>query len=92
MTISELVAILVMMELVFSKHAVEQMLNRSIRPHEVELLIAKPDGKISQSRDKQVLFKRFSKRKDNLIATVVVLQKENVLEVITVMHNFEVRK
>ena len=80
------------MELVFSKHAVEQMLKRDISPEEVEMLVLHPDGKVNQSRDKQVLYKRFSKRTDNLIAAVVVSQKANVLEIITVMHNFEVRK
>lgn len=56
------------------------------------MLVAHPDGTFDQSRDKRVLYKRFPKRKDNLIAAVVILQKINVLEVITVMHNFEVRK
>jgi hypothetical protein len=80
------------MELVFSKHAVEQMLKRNISPEEVEMLIKRPDGKVSQSRDKQVLYKHFPKRTDNLIAVVVVNQSANILEVVTVMHNFEVRK
>jgi hypothetical protein len=80
------------MELVFSKHAVEQMLIRHIIPEEVEMLVEHPDGKISQSRDKQVLYKRFSKRTDNLIAVVLVSQKTNVFEIINVIHNFEVRK
>ncbi len=81
-----------MIELVFSKHAVEQMLQRHISPDEVEMLIAHPDGKFDQSRDKKVIYRRFPKRKDNLIAAVVILQKANLFEVITVMHHFEVRK
>ena len=80
------------MELVFSKHAVEQMLKRQITPEEVETIVFHPDGDFSQSRDKQVLYKRFTKRKDNLIAVVVILRKVDVFEIITVMHNFEVRK
>lgn len=79
------------MELVFSKHAVEQMLVRHISPDEVEILVDHPDGSIRQSRDKQVQYKRFPKRKDNLIAAVVVLHKNHRMEIITVMHNFEVR-
>ncbi len=80
------------MELVFSKHAVEQMINRDISPKEVETLVNRPDGRIDQSRDKQVIYKRLPRRKDNLIAAVVILQKANSFEVITVMHNFEVKK
>ncbi len=80
------------MELVFSKHAVEQMLKRNISPEEIEMLVDHPDGSFSQSRDKQVIYKRFPRRKDNLIAAVLVRQKLNTHEVVTVMHNFEVRK
>lgn len=68
------------------------MLKRRIRPEEVEMLVNDPDGEIMQSRDKRVLYKRFSKRNDNLIAAVIVLQGTNSLEIITVMHYFEVRK
>ncbi len=81
-----------MSELVFSKHAVEQMLSRKISPVEVEMLVQHPDGKFDQSRDKQVVFRRFPKRKDNLLAAVIVRQKIDVLGVITVMHHFEVKK
>lgn len=80
-----------MAEIVFSKHAVEQMLARKISPEEVEMVIQDPEGSLEQSRDKQVFYRRFSKRKDNLIAAVVVRQTVNQREVITVMHNFEVK-
>jgi hypothetical protein len=78
-------------ELLFSKHAVEQMLKRSIIPEDVEMIIAKPDGIFEQSRDKQVVYKRFPKRKNNLLAAVIVRQSNYILEVITVMHHFEVK-
>ncbi len=81
-----------MVNLVFSKHAVDQMLKRNIDVEEIEILIDHPDGQFSQSRDKQVLYKRFSKRRDNLIAAVIVSQPTKFLEVITVMHYFEVKK
>jgi hypothetical protein len=81
-----------MKNLVFSRHAVEQMQKRNIAADEVAMIVDHPDGSFAQSRDKQILYKRFSKRKDNLIAAVVVSQTASALEVITVMHNFEVRK
>jgi len=79
------------MELVFSKHAVEQMLKRHISPEEAERLVDHPDGEFAQSKDKKVYYKRFPKRKDNLLAAVVIQQSAKVLEIITVMHHFEVR-
>lgn len=80
-----------MAELLFSIHAVEQMLKRDIQPAEVEKIIASPDGYFEQSRDKRVVYRRFPKRKDNLLAAVIVRQSPLRLEVVTVMHNFEVR-
>jgi hypothetical protein len=80
------------MTLVFFGHAVEQMLKRAIDPKDVEILIAHPDGVIRQSRDKRILYRRFPTRRDNLIAAVVIQQNESILEIITVMHNFEVKK
>ena len=80
------------MALVFSSHAVEQMTKRQISSKQVEVLVHQPDGSFPQSRDKQVLYKRFPKRSDNIIAVVIVSQKLGVSEVITVMHNFEVKK
>ncbi len=79
------------MKLVFSKHAVEQMAKRDISADEVEMLVDHPDGSFKQSRDKQIVYKRFLKRRDNLIAAVIVQQMVNSLEVITVMHNFKVK-
>ena len=80
-----------MVEIVFSKHAVEQMLKRRVVPDEVQVIVSLPDGVVVQSRDKRVVYKRFPKRNDNLIAAVIVYQATKIIEVITVMHNFEVR-
>lgn len=81
-----------MVQLVFSKHAVEQMQKREIGVGEVEIMFDHPDGHLVQSRDKQIIYKRFPKRKNNLLAAVIVAQKAEIMEVITVMHDFEVRK
>ncbi len=79
-------------DLVFSKHATEQMILRMISPHEVEQIVDHPDGSFAQSRDKYVAYKRFLKRRDNLIAAVVLKNHLEMIEVLTVMHHFEVRK
>ena len=79
------------MQIVFSKHAVDQMTVRNINTDDVELILKEPDGIVSQSRDKSVYYKRLKGRLDNLLAVVVVRVGETI-EVITVMHNFEVRK
>ena len=64
---------------------------RNINTDDVELILKEPDGIVSQSRDKSVYYKRLKGRLDNLLAVVVVRVGETI-EVITVMHNFEVRK
>jgi len=42
----------VFVEIKYSSHAVERMIQRNITTQDVELLISDPDGKIKQSKDK----------------------------------------
>ncbi len=78
------------MDIKYTSHAVERMIQRKITPSEVEQTILKPDGKILQSLDKWIFYKKFRNRRDNLVASVAVEKKGNNWEVITVMINFEV--
>ena len=80
------------MEITYTAHAVERMMQRKIFPQEVEILLSKPDGVIKQSLDKFIYFKQFKGRKDNSLAAVTVKVASNCFEVITVMVNFEVSK
>ncbi len=70
------------------------MLERKISVQEVEQIIAKPDGQIKQTKDKTIYYKKLSARKDNLLAAVVVehFASFGVIEVVTVLVNFEVKK
>jgi hypothetical protein len=67
------------------------MLQRNISTAEVELVIAEPDGTIKQSQDKFIYYKKIKGRKDNLIAAVTLIKTKNVIEVLTVMIDFEVQ-
>jgi len=80
------------MEITYTAHAVERMMQRGISPQEVELLLSKPDGTIKQSMDKFIYYKQVKGRKDNTLAAVTVKIENNRFEVITVMINFEVPK
>lgn len=80
------------MEIKYSAHAVERMNERRVSPGEVELIITDPDGKIKQSKDKYIYFKKLKNRRDNLLAAVTVEKTKKYFEVITVMVNFEVKK
>jgi hypothetical protein len=81
------------MKLKFHEHAVQRMQERKISVDEVGQIIEEPDGKIRQSQDKWILYKKLKKRKDNLLAAVIVDRgEEDWIEVITVLINFEVRK
>jgi len=81
------------MELRFHPHAVERMQERKITVAEIETVINSPDGKIRQTKDKSILFRRIAQRSDNLVAVVVVEDHPaNEIEVITVLVNFEVKK
>jgi hypothetical protein len=78
------------MEIKYSSHAVDRMIQRNITTQDVELLITDPDGTIKQSRDKIIFYRKIAHRKDNLMAAVTVLKTRNIYEVITVMVNFEI--
>ncbi len=80
------------MDIKYSAHAVERMIQRKITPKIVEDIITSPLGKIKQSSDKIIFYKKIKSRKDNFIAAVTVKRKINLYEVITVMTNFEVKK
>lgn len=57
------------------------MQERNVSVAEIELIIANPYGHILQSKDKAILYKKLPKRKDNLVAAVIVRldKKGNVL-------------
>ncbi len=80
------------MELLFSSHAVERMQQRQISSLDVEAIVLHPDGKIKQSHDKLVFYKKLKGRRDNLVAVVGVRKTPASMEILTVMVNFEVRK
>lgn len=79
------------MEVKYSSHCVDRMIQRRISTTEVEDLLARPDGTIRQSKDKVVAYKHIEGRNDNSVAVVAVERDSNV-EVVTVMVNFEVKK
>ncbi len=79
------------MEIRYSPHAVDRMIQRQISTAEVEDVLAKPDGLIKQSQDKLIVYKKVDARTDNSLAVVAVEQNGN-FEVITVIVNFEVKK
>jgi len=78
-------------ELVYSAHAVERMQQRRISPSEVEKIVFECDGNIRQSKDKTIYYKKLAGRKGNS-AAVVVEKRLDLLEVLTVMNHFEVKK
>lgn len=80
------------MEIIYSSHAVERMIQRKISPQDVEQVISDPDGKIKQSKDKYIYYKKRKGREDNLLAAVAVKKSKSHYEVITVMINFEVKE
>ncbi len=80
-----------MMNIKYSSHSVDRMLKRNITTKDVELILSEPDGKIQQSRDKFIFYKKLKGRKDNLIAAVTVLRSKSTYEIVTVMINFEVK-
>ena len=79
------------MQIRYSPHAVDRMIERQISTTEVEELLGKPDGLIMQSQDKVIAYREFERRIDNAIAVVAVGQGGN-FEVVTVLVNFEVTK
>ena len=80
------------MEIKYTPHAVERMMQRNISPQEVELLLSNPGGAIMQSMDKYIYYKKIKGRTDNALAAVTVVIENNRYEVITVMVNFEAPK
>ena len=79
------------MQINFSSHAVDRMIQRQISTVEVEDLLARPDSLIRQSKDKVIVYKRMPGRKDNALAAVAI-ERDGAFEVIIVMVNFEVKK
>ena len=79
------------MEIKYTAHAVERMMQRHVSPQAVEALLTEPDGSILQSMDKYIFYKKIKGRKDNDIAAVVIHKMKYQYEVITVMINFEVK-
>lgn len=80
------------MNVKYSAHAVDRMLERKITTTQIERILNAPDGMIHQSKDKIIFFKILKERKDNALAVVTVLRNVDAYEVITVMINFEVNK
>jgi hypothetical protein len=80
------------MDIKYSAHAVDRMLQREITTTQIELILNDPDGMIHQSKDKIIFYKILKDRKDNALAVVTVLRDVDTYEVITVMINFEVKK
>ncbi|MBI2608523.1 MAG: DUF4258 domain-containing protein [Deltaproteobacteria bacterium] len=80
------------MEIKYSSHAVQRMVQRNVSTQEVEFVLTDPDGTIKQSKDKYIFYKKMKLRKDNMIAAVVVRKKRKLCEVLTVLINFEVVK
>lgn len=78
------------MEIKFTAHAVERMMQRQITPQDVEILLSDPDGLIRQSKDKVIAYKRVKGRSDNSLAVIAVDSGSGEFEVVTVMTNFEV--
>ncbi len=79
------------MKIKYSSHSVDRMLQRNISIKDVELILNEPDGKIQQSQDKFIFYKKLKGRKDNLIAAVTVIRTKTTYEIVTVMINFEVK-
>lgn len=77
------------MKIVYRAHAIERMIERKLRPEEVEMVVLFADGSIVQSHDKLIYYKKLRGRKDNLIAAVVVNANDQI-DVITVLVHFEV--
>lgn len=80
------------MKISYSEHAVSRMVERNISVSDVALVLSSPDGRIKQSLDKWIFYKRLVSRKDNLLAAVAVEQKYDTWEIVTVMINFKVQK
>lgn len=78
------------MVLSFFEHAVERMQSRAISVEIVHAILKQPEGKIRQSADKWILYKKIRGRNDNMVAVVVVFKNDRPVEIVTVMNYFEV--
>lgn len=68
------------------------MVERKVTVSEIEETIRNPDWTLQQG-PKWILAKHFKKRKDNLLAAVVLQKEEaNLWIVLTIMVHFEVRR
>ena len=79
------------MEIRYSPHAVDRMIQRRVSTTEVEDLLLKSDGLIRQSKDKIIVYKKMKGRTDNSLAVVAVARGRN-FDVVTVMVNFEMER
>ncbi len=79
------------MKIVYRDHAVSRMMVRRITPEEVAAVLKNPDGKIKQSANKWIYYRKLAKREENAVAVVTVIVENTSFEVITVMINFEVK-
>ncbi len=76
-----------MKELLYTEHAVKRMLERKISTEVINDIVKSFDGKILQTCDKEILYKKIKNRDDNLIAIILVQNTE----ILTVMNNFEIK-
>lgn len=84
---------MIKVELRFHPHAVERMQERKLTVDEIDAVVVAPDGRIRQSKDKSILYKELKHRTDNLVAAVVVESiPGDIIEIVTVLVNFEVKK
>ncbi len=74
------------MQIRYAPHAVDRMIEREISTAEVEEILNSPDGRIQQSSDKVIVYKRLNGRGDNSVAVVGVERNGN-FEVVTAMVN-----
>jgi hypothetical protein len=79
------------MHIKYSSHSVDRMVQRNLSTTDIELILSEPDGKIKQSQDKYIYYKKLKGRKDNLIAAVAVTKNKTTFEIVTVLINFEVK-
>lgn len=76
-----------MSSLIYTDHAVQRMEQRKITHDLILDVLSSPDGRIKQTMDKEIIYKKIKNRSDNLIAVVIVGKKE----ILTVMNFFEIK-
>ena len=81
------------MEIKFHLHAIERMQERKVTAGEIKEVIERPDGRMQQSKDKWIYYRTLKHRRDNAIAAVILSAvPHDLVEVITVLIHFEVKK